>query len=294
MVLVTECPREGADAAAVRNDLSCVHEAYTSMYAYDPQVECVHLFGDKAYVPENETVGEALTRLRERAGLSVRALAIAAGYSHGSGVQRFLEPSYSKPLSPSIAQNFMNALAGKGTPPIQPEEIQRLTGLPVPPNGTPAPPMEGPGFRRMHRDVPIYGTALGAAELIAGEAIEQTMLNTGDVVGYARRPVILEGRADVYALYVQGSSMHPRFRDGAIVFVETKRQPSIGDDCVIYLRIPDLHDGERVASVLIKTLVRKTSSYVELEQYSPSLTFKVERERVAQMHRVIPWDELVS
>lgn len=154
--------------------------------------------------------------------------------------------------------------------------------------------MEGASERRMSHDVPIYWTALGAEVVPEGEAIEQTMLNTGEIVGYLRRPVLLDGRADVYGIYVQGSSMHPRYDDGGTVFVERRKPPRIGDDVVVYLRSPDHESGERVTSVLIKTLVRKSASYVELMQYEPKLTFRVEAARVERMDRVIPWGELVA
>ena len=58
------------------------------------------------------------------------------------------------------------------------------------PNATPI-RMEGASFERMTEDLPIYGTALGAAREVEGEAIEQTTLNRAEVLQYAKRPVIL-------------------------------------------------------------------------------------------------------
>ncbi|MFZ3484249.1 LexA family transcriptional regulator [Sphingomonas sp. 3-13AW] len=168
----------------------------------------------------------------------------------------------------------------------------RLTALPSPNAVTFQ--MEGSGAGRMARDLPVYGTALGADQVVDGEAVEQTMLNTAEVTEYRRRPAILDGRADVYGLYVQGSSMHPRWRDGGIVFVESRRRPAVGDDAVVYLRTPDEHDGERTSSVLIKTLVRKTAAYVELEQYQPPLVFRIPMEQVARMDRVLTLDDLTD
>lgn len=154
--------------------------------------------------------------------------------------------------------------------------------------------MEGASEERMKQDVPILGTALGADKIIDGEAIEQTYLNSGEVVGYLRRPVLLDGRTDVYGIYVQGSSMHPRFKDGATLFVERKRPARIGDDVVVYLRGDDGCGGERTQCVLVKELVRKSGSYVELLQYEPRHTFKIEAARIERIDRVIPWDELVA
>lgn len=165
---------------------------------------------------------------------------------------------------------------------------------PPPPNAVLAPPMEGASLARMREDVPIWGTAMGAIEVIDGEAIEQTTLNTGEVIAYAKRPTILDGRADIYALYVQGSSMAPRHEEGDTIFVETKRTPRTGDDVVVYVRpaSPD-DDGERASSVYVKRLVRSTGHFVELEQFTPALAFKIERDRVLRVHRVVPWRELI-
>lgn len=240
-----------------------------------------------------ETTGAQLNRIRGRAGLSLRALAAKAGYAAASSIQRYAEPSFDGALGVEVASRFADAMEGMGDPPITRAEVLALTGLIAATNGQPF-QMEGGSAARMHRDLPIYGTALGAETVVNGEAIEQTMLNRGEVVEYKRRPPILDGRADVYGLYVQGSSMQPRFRDGATVFVESRKRPAIGDDAVIYLRSPDETDGERPTSVLIKTIVRKTATYVELEQYSPPLTFRIPTERIDRMDRVLTLDDMIG
>lgn len=256
-------------------------------------VESVWIAVDNPYVADDETTGEALQRLRDRSGLSMRALATAAKYSHASGLQRYVDSSYDKRLPVETAERFADALSGHGKPPIERAEVLALAGIAMIPNAQPF-QMEGASEARMARDIPVYGTALGADEIVDGEAIEQTTLNSAEAITYFRRPVLLDGRSDIYGLYVQGSSMSPRFRDGATLFVEQRKQPKIGDDAVVYLRCPDEVDGERPSSVLIKSLVRKTSAFVELEQFSPPLTFRIPSERVLRMDRVIPWDELVD
>jgi len=241
----------------------------------------------------HETTGAALNRLRDRAGLSLRALAAKAGYAAASSIQRYADPEFDGSLGVDVAQRFADAMEGTGDPPIARAEVLMLTGLVTDSNGQPF-HMEGSGAQRMSRDLPIYGTALGADEIVDGEAVEQTTLNRAEVVEYKRRPQILDGRADVYGLYVQGSSMQPRFRDGDTVFVESRRRPAVGDDAVIYLRAPDEAEGERVSSVLIKAIVRKTASYVELEQYNPHLTFRIPMERVDRMDRVLTLDDMIG
>jgi hypothetical protein len=240
-----------------------------------------------------ETTGAQLNRLRDRAGLSLRALAAKAGYAAASSIQRYADPAFDGPLGVEVATRFADAMTGLGDPPIMRAEVIALTGLIVDGNAKPF-RMEGATAARMSRDLPVYGTALGADEIVDGEAIEQTTLNRAEVVEYKRRPQILDGRADVYGLYVQGSSMHPRFRDGDTVFVEGRKRPAVGDDAVIYLRAPDGMDGERISSVLIKAIVRKTASYVELEQYNPAQIFRIPMERVDHMDRVLTLDDMIG
>ena len=71
-------------------------------------------------------------------------------------------------------------------------------------------------------------------------------------------------------------------------------RPALLDYVIVQLRGPDGNDGERIFRVLAKRLIRKTASYFELEQFDPPATFRVPREQVAHIHRIIRWDELVA
>lgn len=163
------------------------------------------------------------------------------------------------------------------------------------PNATPF-KYEGASSQRMAENLPIYGTAIGTERLFDGDAVEQTMLNSGDTVGYLKRPTMLNGRGDVYGLYVQGSSMDPVFCEGATIVAETKRPPRIGDDVVVYLR-PDDHnedDGLRSRAVLVKRLVRRSGTWIELQQFSPALTFKIETADIVRVDRVMTLGDLLG
>lgn len=176
-------------------------------------------------------------------------------------------------------------------------EILRDTrvGYTPPPNAE-AFRMEGASAERMHRDLPIFGTALGASRIVDGEAIEQTTLNSGEIVAYAKRPPILNGRADAYGLYVMGSSMYPVYPEGTTILAERKRPPRVGDDVVVYLRPEDAleDDGERARMVLVKRLVRRSATYVELHQFTPDLTFRIPRDSVLRIDRVLTLSDLIE
>lgn len=189
----------------------------------------------------------------------------------------------------SIAQAYESTIAdlfdGEGAPeiPTGNAKVVRFEGAPE---------------RTMARDLPVYGTSLGAPREFDGKAIEQTMLNSGTAIEYRPRPVVLEGQRYAYGLYVQGTSMAPRFEDGEMVFASDSRhsRPArIGDDVIVYVMDPNEHDdGETACAVLVKRLVRRTATYVELEQFNPAGTFKIDIGVVRRMDRVYPWGELLS
>ncbi len=169
----------------------------------------------------------------------------------------------------------------------------------IPPSNARVVRFEGAPDISMARDLPIYGTSLGAPREFDGKAIEQTMLNSGAAIEYRPRPVVLEGQRHAYGLYVQGSSMSPRFDDGEMVFASDSRhsRPArIGDDVIVYVLDPnaDVDDGESACAVLVKRLVRRTANYVELEPFNPTCTFKIATAVVRRIDRVYPWGELLS
>lgn len=185
------------------------------------------------------------------------------------------------------------------------EEIERLEAVYVQvdkrsPRPEPAAVIkfEGASLERMREDLPIYGTALGASAVYDGEAIEQTTLNTGEVIGYAKRPVLLNEQSDAYALYVQGESMWPVHIEGALIIAQTKRPPMSGDDVVLYLR-PNgdgdtSDDGARARAVMVKRLVRKTAQYYELQQFNPQVTFRIDVTDVLRADRVLTLGDILA
>jgi phage repressor protein C with HTH and peptisase S24 domain len=132
------------------------------------------------------------------------------------------------------------------------------------------------------RNVPILGVVVG------GQKADFTF--DGYTIGYARRPAAIADLANVYAMYVTGSSMDPRFRDGELVYVH-RREPAVGDDVVIQLK-PDVDGGSPPG--FIKRLVRRNGTHIICEQYKPAGEIRYEREDILQLDRVIPWHELLA
>jgi len=167
---------------------------------------------------------------------------------------------------------------------------------PIPAPNARVVPMEGASLEMPRENLPVWGSGLGAEREFEGEAVELTNLNTGGIVEYVRRPTILNGKQGVYALYVQGSSMHPALPDGEMIVAVRDMPMSIGDNVVVYLRTdnPDDDDGETSRGVLVKELVRRTASYVELRQYQPAKDFRVDMRQVVRIDRVLTRREMLS
>ena len=249
----------------------------------------------------DETTGQVLARLRARAGLSLDEVARAGGYKGRSSVQRFFHPLYDVDyLAMDVAQRLAAAFAGKGDPPIAAEEVMGLAGLPALPAELRHAALGLGSVGALPRDLPVYGTALGSEARVesaeGGRAlkVEQAALDQSEVLGYLRRPPALEGRRDVYGVYVAGASMYPRFGEGEAVFVDPKRPPMIGDDVILFLVEADEHEGDRVSNVLVKRLKRRTADYYELEQFNPACLFRIDRNRVRAVHRIVPAGELLA
>lgn len=139
------------------------------------------------------------------------------------------------------------------------------------------------------KPVPLLGTAFGS-EWPDDIEVETTELRLAEVLDNVARPPSLAGHDEAYALTIIGDSMAPRFEPGEIVFVSPKLPVSIGDDVIVQLRAPGgeqtIDESDRITDVLIKRLVRRSGSFVELRQFNPDKTFRVPIERVRRIHRV--------
>lgn len=157
-----------------------------------------------------------------------------------------------------------------------------------------------PDLRDLKRDLPIYGTALGADLSFTGTegelvGIEQTGINMYETLGYVQRPGSLVGNADAYVIIVAGYSMMPRFEPGRRLLINPKLPPRPGDDVIVQLKRPLGDDGDaELVAILLKTLLRQRPDRIVLSQYSPELTFEVPREAIHVVHRVQPWDDALG
>lgn len=134
-------------------------------------------------------------------------------------------------------------------------------------------------------DIPVVGSAMGIKSFDPDHDIELTELDMDEVLDHVRRPASLARDGEAYALTVIGNSMWPRFRPGRRIIVSPRAPVVIGDDVVVQLRPAAGEDLERVSLVLVKELVRRTDGYVELRQFNPDVTFRVDNARVVRDFR---------
>ena len=80
---------------------------------------------------DSTRVTNALRKFRNRSGLTIQQMAIAAGFRNGSSYQHYESPRLFKRkyLPLEVAERFANVLEGRGDPPIQRSEIYALAGL---------------------------------------------------------------------------------------------------------------------------------------------------------------------
>ncbi len=133
-------------------------------------------------------------------------------------------------------------------------------------------------------DVPVYGNAVGG-----GSSGGDIVLN-GDTGLRVRRPPRLAGRVDILALYVNGTSMEPRYFTGELIYLERARPPQINDFIVVEMKPGP--DGEQPA--LLKQLVGRSPTKVKLRQFNPEKIIEIEISKVLQMLRVLPLQDLMG
>jgi phage repressor protein C with HTH and peptisase S24 domain len=111
---------------------------------------------------------------------------------------------------------------------------------------------------------------------------EQEMFLADGPIDYMRRPHALLHVRDAYAIYMLGDSMSPRFRQGQVLHVNPFKPPQPGSGVVV---------TRRDDAVLIKEFVRRTPALLILRQYNPDRLIELDLARVRDVHTVVGLDE---
>ena len=79
--------------------------------------------------------------------------------------------------------------------------------------------------------------------------------------------------------------------EGQLLFINPHRKARIGDYVII------TYGGQqpgRPPLTMVKKLVRRSASFVELEQYNPPKVFKIPADQVVSMFKVLELEDLFS
>jgi phage repressor protein C with HTH and peptisase S24 domain len=131
------------------------------------------------------------------------------------------------------------------------------------------------------KDVPVLGTAAG------GDYAKGAFQLTPDAVDYVRRPPGLMNAKEIYALYVEGSSMVPRFEPGELIYVNPNRPVRPGDYVVIQEPV-----DEDTTRGFVKQFVKRSGEWVVVRQLNPAgeMRFKPQ----VKVHRVLTVTDLMG
>lgn len=238
-----------------------------------------------------ETLRNRVRQRLESLGKTPRAVSLAIGANQGY-VRDLLDPEKTSIPSATrlqklaaVLETTTDFLMGRVDATEQPLSEVSFRELPS-------------GFRNPGGDgIKVLGTAYCDDLAVEGEdggpfKVERLLLETDHVVRLIERPPALWNARDAYGIYFHGASMEPRFYQGEIGIADPRRPPSPGDDVVVQLN--DGNGGRDVVTVLVKQLVRATSAYVELRQFNPPHIFRIPRNQVARLHRLIGRNELLG
>jgi phage repressor protein C with HTH and peptisase S24 domain len=215
-----------------------------------------------------------LKLLRERAGLSMRAVSEALGWTL-TRYQHY-EDRYRRAYLPlDLARQLADAFASRGIPAA---DVLALAGIDAgPPQAPSTSPAERPGFpprpvevpAMPQRDLPVMGAVKGGAEGF--------YFNEGEAKEYVIRPPGLAGVSNAFALYVDGESMEPRYYAGEMLYVNPNRPVTRG--CFVAV---ELADGQ----CLIKQFVRRNDDHLVLAQFNPSKEIRLPVAKVKRIYRI--------
>lgn len=131
----------------------------------------------------------------------------------------------------------------------------------------------------------LRGATVGEIAILgmARGGVDQEMFSDGPI-DFHPMPPFLARVPGAYGLVVAGDSMHPRYRDGVVVYVNPHARPTIGAGVVIQKR--SRTEQRTPGSVaIVKEFVRNLPDGVEVKEYTPSeRSFVINKEEIFAVH----------
>jgi len=228
-------------------------------------------------LPDMSGIGHRVKIAREAKGMSLKELArLADGLRYqtiqdlengkSKGTKHVLAIARALGVSPDWLQT------GSGDQAARPEKGHNLkennTFFKVQP---PVPSHGASGDR-----LPVYGMATGGPD--------GWNLFNGDLIETVPMPANLLGVRGAYAVYINGSSMEPRYKAGEMAHIHPHKPVTIGAYVLVQKRSKE--PGEPPLAV-IKELVRRSGSKIVLAQINPPKTFEIKLDEIVSIHRVV-------
>ncbi|NTI27640.1 XRE family transcriptional regulator [Rhizobium rhizogenes] len=138
-----------------------------------------------------------------------------------------------------------------------------------------------PAFAQLDKDVPVMGTA-------AGSHLRGSFQLSTDAVDNVRRPQTLMSARNVYALYVEGSSMEPQYFPGDLVYVHPDKPPRFGDVVIIQCQKGKHEPIEATIGILTK----RTAEKITIHKHNPAADIEISRSIVKHTHKVLSLNEI--
>ncbi len=133
--------------------------------------------------------------------------------------------------------------------------------------------------------LPLIATSLVGEWGEPGSGVDLIEVRLDELVERLPRPISLASDSQSYAITVVGRSMWPRFRPGRRVAVSPRSPVAVGDDVLLFLR-PFQDDRADGRLALIAELVRRANDSVELRQFNPDKSLKVEAGEIETVHKI--------
>ncbi|WP_162560940.1 helix-turn-helix domain-containing protein [Methylobacterium durans] len=124
-------------------------------------------------------------------------------------------------------------------------------------------------------DVPLYAAAEGG---------EGALLIERDSIGTVKRPPLLQGVKDGYAIYLVGESMAPEFEPGDILMINPRLPVLANTSCVFY------STKAEEPSALVKRFLSATDEKWRVKQFRPEREFELDRAEWGTRHRIVTKD----
>ena len=224
---------------------------------------------------EVSEVARRLKELREQAGLTMRSVSDALGWSL-TRYQHYEDRYKRKYLPFELARVLEDMFVRQGVSPGSVLQLAGLEGAPAlpPRTATPARPVSL-NAGASQRDLPVLS--------VFREGSDGFWFAEGDAKEFVERPANLRGVANAFALYADGETMQPRYFAGELLFVNPNRP--ITSNCFVAI---EMGDGRGH----VRQFLRRTHDGIFVRRLHPDNEQRLAASDVKRMYRITGSAEL--